>query len=126
MFDLFEHIEAHKAIRLATLAYTVLSSDGALVIRTPNMANILGIYSKYIDITHYQCYTEFSMLQVLLEAGFKKENIKFLSPRWNPKTKHFRYKKINDFLHKKLFQIQDRVTPQFFDKNLLVTAIKRI
>jgi hypothetical protein len=33
---------------------------------------------------------------------------------------------MTDIIHKKLFQIQDRVTPQFFDKNLLVMAIKQM
>jgi hypothetical protein len=124
MIDLLEHFESTKAVSLAEAAYNALDNEGCLIIRTPNMANILGIYSKYLDLTHYQCYTEFSLRQVLIEAGFIRDNIKFLGPIWPRKSERAKYKKINDWIHKKLFKIQDRVTPEFFDKNLFVMAKK--
>jgi len=124
MIDLFEHFDSTKAVSLAYAAYKALAPNGCLFIRTPNMANILGVYSKYLDVTHYVCYTEFSLKQILTEAGFNTSNIKPLSPIWPKNSKKAKHKKLNDWIHKKLFMIQDRVTPSTFDKNLLVVAYK--
>jgi len=124
MFDLFEHFPAEQATDLARAAFDSLTDDGILIIRTPNMANVLGIYSKYIDITHYQCYTQFSLSQVLLDAGFDPQLIQIWEPQWKIGSAQYSAKQENDEFHRKLFQLQDRATPKTFDKNLLMSAHK--
>ena len=97
---------------------------GILIIRTPNMANILGIYSKYIDITHYYCYTQYSLTQILDEAGFDDDSINVWEPKWEVGSMQYENKLENDEFHKKLFALHGRVQPLTFDKNLLMSASK--
>lgn len=124
MYDVFEHFPLEKAVELAKACYDALNEEGMLVIRTPNMANILGIYSKYIDVTHYYCYTQYSLTQILNEAGFKDNAINVWEPKWKIGSMHYKNKIKNDEIHKKLFVLHDRVQPSTFDKNLLMSASK--
>lgn len=125
MYDLFEHFSLDDARKMVECVYNCLSDDGVLIIRTPNMANILGGYSRYIDMTHYHGYTSYSLTQVLEEGGFDAESINFWEPQFEKNSVDYKNKLKNDLIHKKLFEIQNRVLPSNFDKNLLCSAFKK-
>lgn len=78
MFDVIEHMPEEDAIELLQLIYDKLQPTGYVVIRTPNMANILGAYTRYMDLTHLTGYTEWKLFQLLDIAGFT--NYKVLPP----------------------------------------------
>jgi hypothetical protein len=46
-----------------------------VVVRVPNMANILSNYSRYIDVTHIRGYTEWSLFQLLDTSGFHQPEV---------------------------------------------------
>lgn len=71
IFDVVEHMDVDKAIELLKVCREVLTEKGSIVIRTPNMSNILSSYSRYMDITHLVGYTEWSLFQLLDNAGFQ-------------------------------------------------------
>jgi hypothetical protein len=70
MFDIIEHVKKDRIIELLNLVYKTLSCKGKLIIRTPNMASIVGCYGRYIDFTHEVGFTSESLRQVLSETEF--------------------------------------------------------
>ena len=70
MFDLIEHMPKEEGLDLLRLVFRVIEPPGSVVIRTPNMANLIATYTRYMDITHQVGYTEWSLFQLLDLAGF--------------------------------------------------------
>lgn len=70
MFDIIEHVKKNRIIELLNLVYKSLSNEGKLIIRTPNMASIVGSYGRYLDFTHEVGFTSESLHQVLSETEF--------------------------------------------------------
>lgn len=120
--DVIEHFSLTDAKKITEAAFNALRPGGRVIIRTPNMANILGMYSRHLDLTHYHGYTEYSLKQLLENAGFKKVEINI--PDWSHNSQRAIMKRINDYLHRKLFSLHDRVQPKCFDKNIIVWADK--
>jgi len=73
--DILEHIPTGEALPLLRLIRDALRPGGTVVIRTPNMANVVAPYSRYLDITHVAGYTEFSLMQLLDLAGFEDHQV---------------------------------------------------
>ncbi len=121
MIDVIEHFDLVNGKLILEAAYKSLKVGGGLVIRTPNMANIFGSYSRYLDLTHYSGYTEYSLIELLTQSGFN--NVRLVKPLWVDKKKIISVL-VNELLHKKLYQLQDRVIPKCFDKNIVVYAQK--
>jgi len=119
-FDIIEHFTFNDAVRLATLARQALKEGGAFIVRTPNMANILGCYSRYMDVTHLFGYTEFSLKQLLLASGF--EHIELHLPQWEGVHPFAQKFKSSAQLMKEIFELQDRCLPKCFDKNIVMCA----
>jgi len=123
-FDVIEHFTLDEAAALARLIYQALRADGVAAFRTPNMANVLGIYSRYIDLTHQTAFTEFSLAQLLREAGFAGSRLHL--PEWDPRHPLTPQFKQNAEFHRTLFALQDRATPTCFEKNIVVVARKAL
>lgn len=70
--DVVEHFKKDEVFRLLGLILASLKPGGRLILKTPNMGNILGTSSFYIDFTHEVGFSEISILQILKAAGFKK------------------------------------------------------
>ena len=60
--------------QVLTVARKALKPEGRIIIRTPNMANLLGGYSLHMDITHCHGYTEWSLIHLLDECGLENRN----------------------------------------------------
>jgi hypothetical protein len=50
--------------------HQALQPGGKLIITTGNMACFTGLFSRYMDFTHETGFTETSLKQVLMLAGF--------------------------------------------------------
>lgn len=120
--DVIEHFSLTDAQKLMKVAFNALRPGGRVIIRTPNMANILGTYSRYMDLTHYHGYTEYSLMQLLESAGFKKIELSLAD--WSFDSHRERIQRVNAYLHKKIFLMHDRVQPKCFDKNVIIWANK--
>ena len=120
--DIIEHFDLNEAVYTFKNIYKSLKKNGKALFRTPNMANIFGIYSRYMDLTHRNGFTEFSLAQLLREAGFTASHLHI--PQWDS-THPLTHKLMEsrDF-HRKLFSLQDRATPNSFDKNITMVAMK--
>lgn len=122
LIDVIEHFPLTDAQKIIEAGFGALRPGGQVIIRTPNMANILGIYSRYMDLTHHHGYTEYSMAQLLENAGFI--NVTVHMPDWSRHPKLAIRTRINNYLHGKLYSLHDRVRPKCFDKNLVMHAEK--
>jgi 2-polyprenyl-3-methyl-5-hydroxy-6-metoxy-1,4-benzoquinol methylase len=80
IFDLLEHMDVAQSVELLRGCYEKLLPGGSVVIRVPNMANILSAYSRYMDITHINGHTEWSLFQLLDLSGFEQHNV--LIKKW--------------------------------------------
>ncbi|MCS6952663.1 MAG: class I SAM-dependent methyltransferase [Bryobacterales bacterium] len=68
--DVLEHLDEATCWRWLAAIRAALRSGGFLVCRTPNAANLLGAYSRYLDLTHRRSFTQTSLTQLLEAAGF--------------------------------------------------------
>lgn len=122
--DVIEHFTLEEAMELAQLVCQALKPGGFALFRTPNMANVLGIYSRYLDLTHQTGFTEYSLQQLLLQSGFASTHLHL--PAWDvshPLTA--KLAESRDF-HIRLYSLQDRATPTCFEKNLVMIGRKGI
>ena len=132
--DVIEHVPRQETVPLLTCIRQSLVPGGRIVVRTPNMSTLLAGYSRYMDVTHVTGFTEFSILQVLEEAGF--DNPQFVREYfgWPPRTRrpwiivrrlNFRGL-FNEWLHRMLYAARSQQpAPTIFSMNLIVYADKR-
>ncbi|MFO0678086.1 MAG: class I SAM-dependent methyltransferase [Polyangiaceae bacterium] len=75
MNHVLEHVPKGEIIALLELLRSKLTVGGGLVIQVPNMANLYGLAARYLDFTHEVGFTEHSLKQVLITAGFEESSI---------------------------------------------------
>jgi 2-polyprenyl-3-methyl-5-hydroxy-6-metoxy-1,4-benzoquinol methylase len=120
MLDMIEHVSKSCAQDLLVASHRALKPGGQLILRTPNMANLLGSYSLYMDHTHLHGYTEWSLLQILEQAGFEQAEVHVPASFATWKRKLFA--SANRRIHQLIFRINDKATPKWFGKNIVVWA----
>ncbi len=122
--DMIEHLDEAAALSLLRKARRALAPGGRVIVRTPNMANVLGGYSRHMDLTHRHGYTEFSLMQLFEEAGFASDALHVHVPAAFATPSRRRKARVNAYLHRLLFRLNDRVAPRWFGKNVVVWAEK--
>lgn len=75
MNDVVEHIEKEEIINTLSLILESLKKNGVVIIRTVNLKNRWGTAVRYMDFTHTTGFTEESIRQVMLTAGFKNVSL---------------------------------------------------
>lgn len=73
--DVIEHLPKNEIISILIMLKNRLREDGSLIAKTSNAGSITGSYMRYHDFTHEINFTEQSLRQVLLLAGFSKVDI---------------------------------------------------
>lgn len=137
--DVLEHFSAENAFLLLSKINKILSKNGVLVIRTPNMSSLFGLFSRYLDITHLTGYTEFSIRQLAEATGYERcelikiSLISYVSlNNWRPWKPWkglgiqtiFR-SLVNRIIHNTLFWLRGQQThPSCWDINLEVVLYK--
>ena len=71
MNQVVEHFSKDELWTNLRFIRSSLKSGGILIIATPNMACISGLFQRYIDFTHEIGFTERSAQQVMRISGFK-------------------------------------------------------
>lgn len=75
LFDLIEHIEKGRIIEFVGLLNKTLNFNGRIILRTPNMGSLFGLWSRYIDFTHEVGFTEESIKQVFNQYEFSEVQV---------------------------------------------------
>jgi 2-polyprenyl-3-methyl-5-hydroxy-6-metoxy-1,4-benzoquinol methylase len=131
--DVIEHVPRSETVPLLSCIQRALSPGGRIVVRTPNMATLFAAYSRYLDVTHVTGFTEFSIVQVLEQAGF--DNPKFVKEYhgWPPRTRRpwIIVRRLNfrglfsEWLHRRLYAARGQhPIPEIFSMNLVAYADK--
>jgi glycosyltransferase involved in cell wall biosynthesis/SAM-dependent methyltransferase len=122
LFDVIEHIPPDKLSDFLHNLRNSLNEGGRVILRTPNMALPLSTFSRYIDLTHQNGFTEFSIRQAFLGAGFS--NFKIVPQQRSKGLKDEFLFRLYRYVLRKLFILENRTMPTCFEKNLLVEACK--
>jgi 2-polyprenyl-3-methyl-5-hydroxy-6-metoxy-1,4-benzoquinol methylase len=80
--SIIEHVPKTKAVDFVEQAARLLKPGGTLILHTPNLGSLLGIYPHFNDLTHEFGLTEQSAVDLMSMAGFSLENISVM-PLWN-------------------------------------------
>lgn len=69
--DVLEHVPGDDlCLEWVEAIRDALAPGGFLFCRMPNAASLIGVYGRYIDLTHHRVVTSASMLQLLSAGGF--------------------------------------------------------
>jgi cyclopropane fatty-acyl-phospholipid synthase-like methyltransferase len=126
LFSVIEHIPADEVVGFLNEARQALVPGGRLVLFAPNMANLTSMWIQFSDITHTTGFTEFSVQQVLDQAGFEnhqlvRQNARDLS-QWSilrPWRGLGLGQLANDVLHRVVYRITGQFPqPSCFAANL--------
>ena len=121
-FDIIEHFSLAECFMLVKAIYEALLPGGVAVFRAPNMANIFGGFSLYMDITHQMGFTEHNLTDLLRHGGFSVSELYIAEwPKGHHKTVKFEESRK---FHEHLFSLQDRTHTRCFDKNIVVYGVK--
>lgn len=123
MLDVIEHFSLNDARNVLRAAADALNDEGRLILRTPNMANLLGGYSRYMDLTHLHGYTEWSLIHLLEQCNLPGAQT-FVPKDFASSRQRIRYR-LNYYIHKFLYRLNDRAEPQCYGKNVVVWVDKR-
>ena len=122
MLDVIEHFSLDEARYLLKTAANALTPGGRLILRTPNMANLLGGYSLYMDLTHRHGYTEWSLIHLLEQSSLPDAQLYVPTRFCSPKQKWMAL--ANAFIHRCLYRLNGRAEPRWYGKNIVVFADK--
>lgn len=78
--DVLEHVPKAQTVAFLTTLRAGLAPGGTLVVNVPRALGLTSAYARYIDFTHELVFTEMSLRQVLLMAGFRE--VRFVPERW--------------------------------------------
>lgn len=127
--DVIEHFKKEELFEILSFIRQALKREGKVIIKTMNLSNpVTGAASMYLDLTHETGFTEISMRQVLLAAGF--QDIEIIGADIYIGPKPFIYalkipaKMINAFW-RVLNCLYGRTTVKIFEKNLIAVAYKK-
>lgn len=76
MNDVLEHVPKHETVKLLKAVHDAVRPGGHLVINVPQISGLTSMFCRYNDFTHETIFTEMSLKQVLVSAGFN--SVKFI------------------------------------------------
>ena len=129
LFHVLEHFSAKHGTRLLKAVRERLKDGGRIVIEVPNMSSVTGMNMQCSDLTHATAFTEYSLRQLLDDAGFENASV-ICSP---PALRWWRIGRqgsglawhLNHWIHSVLYKVTNSgPRPNCFCPALLVTAAK--
>lgn len=127
MNDVLEHIPKHETVSLSKAVLLALKPGGVLIVNVPQVSGFTSLYHRYDDFTHETLFTEMSIKQVLLSAGFCE--IRFIRQKWPLKwtPRHLAYRLVRKLWYcilKLIYTIESAagIRPGSFQVRLIVSA----
>lgn len=128
MNDVLEHVPKGEIVSLLRAIRSALAGGGRVVIKVPNCSNVFGLVARYLDFTHEVGFTEHSLRQVLVAAGYPSPIIRGIGVRLHLRPKRLLYWSMN-----RMYTLAHRAAyvaavgtdaPRILDKLLLASAEK--
>jgi 2-polyprenyl-3-methyl-5-hydroxy-6-metoxy-1,4-benzoquinol methylase len=120
--DVLEHIADEHLLDWVETAHGALKTGGRFVCRTPNAANLKASHARYIDLTHYRCFTSHSICQLLSAGGFA--DCQILSVRAGDVGSRVRMV-LEQYLHRAVYRVCGNSEEQFFTSNIVAMGTRR-
>jgi 2-polyprenyl-3-methyl-5-hydroxy-6-metoxy-1,4-benzoquinol methylase len=121
--DLIEHFPHDTVPIFLRSIKKILNKNGMILIQTPNMGSLYGVYHRYNDFSHRSGFTENSVISLLMFSGFENNEIQVF-PAWNATTiLGYMREKYLSLLHLLFYLGEDRTRPIVPTKNIIVKAI---
>lgn len=73
--DFVEHLQRDELLRFFDLARDALRPGGRVIVKTANASSLIGLRTRYGDITHEMIFTEKSLRQVFDTCGLRPVTI---------------------------------------------------
>jgi len=118
-FHLLEHLPDAELVAWVRSIYSALSPGGFFCCRTPNAANVVGLYHRYDDLTHTRVFANDSLLQLMDIAGFAEARIVPIRAGWPVAWVRSTLEYV---LHRMLFLISGNATVRHFSTELCAVA----
>lgn len=122
--DLIEHLPKERVADFVKQLFRLLNPGGYIVVQTPNMGCVTGLFTRYNDLSHEFGLTENTARSLIALGGFEFGQIEAL-PCWNATSVagYIReiYLRIFHFLY---FLMEGASRPRIASKNLLIKAVK--
>ena len=122
LWNVLEHISKEQIIDSLKVLHASLSDNGFMVIRTPNMTNLMSQGNFCDDFTHRSGFTEQSIEQVARQAGFS--HIEMLNQFRMQNLKGKLKSIVNAIVHKSLLWLRGGTKCKVFYRNLYVVLCK--
>ena len=119
-FDLLEHLTRAEGLDFLDATRAALGPGGKVIMRVPNMSNLFASKSRYVDITHETGYTEHSVRQMLMLAGFGSVEIL----PWEMPHRFLGRVRIwlNGLCHRLLYRLAGAQASKVISKSMLVVG----
>jgi 2-polyprenyl-3-methyl-5-hydroxy-6-metoxy-1,4-benzoquinol methylase len=75
LIDVLEHFDDGDLFPILDVILQALAPGGKIIVAVPNASCIPSLMTRYGDLTHHRLFTESSLSQLLLTAGFTNVNI---------------------------------------------------
>lgn len=125
--DLIEHFNINDLLSIIELTYSVLNTDGILLVQTSNGESpFFGRY-RYGDISHETSFTTTSLSQIFALAGFKQMAFYPMAPTirgLKSGVRYFLWKGIENVI-KLYLLIEGGTADGIFTQNLIAVATKQ-
>jgi 2-polyprenyl-3-methyl-5-hydroxy-6-metoxy-1,4-benzoquinol methylase len=120
--DIVEHLPKEELSQFLEQVRRKLTSNGYVIIQTPNMGSLLATYMRYNDLSHEHGLTEKTAIDLLLTAGFERKNIS-VYPAWNATTRmgYLREAYLR-LIHNLIFLVDGESRPRISSRNLIIVA----
>lgn len=119
--QVFEHLDDDELFAYTDAIFAALRPGGVICIETPNAANLLGSYARYLDLTHRRVFTPLSLTQLLEAAGF--EHVAILEPRPVRWVGHLRVC-VERVLHRAVFLVCNYPRERHFSAKIAAVGYK--
>lgn len=74
LYDVLEHFSSEEGCRLLTQIGEILSPDGAIIARVPNLSSPWGLSHQFNDLTHKTAFTPGSIAQLAETCSYSIAN----------------------------------------------------
>lgn len=100
--DVLEHIPKSMTVHFLKLLGSGLCKGGSVIVNVPQVSGMTTAFNRYNDFTHQLVFTEMSLRQVLLMAGYKE--VRFIPEYWPIKwtPRHLAYRLVRWLWYKLL------------------------
>lgn len=124
--DVIEHFSQAEVLPILQKIYEKLNADGTLIVKTGNLASLVGPRIRYGDFTHQLGFTEYSLTQLLKVAKFRDIIIRsFVFPKNRP-TRIIRWliQRVLHGLWKLAYFLEFTSVPKYVDE-LIFAVVKK-